>query len=83
MPDKFEGLRKAVRVGYQVSTDESRALLEAYDALVAPQAEPAKAHAFFRSSGIIRDHRRARRADAGVRRAINDRCADGSRHGLG
>ena len=54
--DKFSGLRKAVRVGYQVSTDEIRALLEAYDALVAPQAEPAKAHAFFRSSGIIDEH---------------------------
>jgi hypothetical protein len=37
--DKFSGLRKAVRVGYQVSTDEIRALLEAYDALAkaAPQ----------------------------------------------
>lgn len=29
--DKFSGLRKAVRVGYQVGTDEIRALLDAYD----------------------------------------------------
>lgn len=34
--DKFSGLRKAVRIGYQVSTDEIRALLDAYDALAKP-----------------------------------------------
>lgn len=31
--DKFAGLRKAVRIGYQVGTDEIRALLDEHDRL--------------------------------------------------
>ena len=30
-PDRFAGLRKAVRIGYQVATVEVQALLDAYD----------------------------------------------------
>ena len=32
MPHTFEGMRRAIRIGYQVSTSEVRDLMEAYDA---------------------------------------------------
>jgi len=35
LPDRFAGLRKAARIGYQISTCEIQALLDAYDDLTA------------------------------------------------